>query len=269
MKEGISEIAKRYKAYNKAMMDIWEDYNFLNYYLPQLHNDIKTGGTPEFKLDHLYNSRQSTYDKKDLYGVIDHLQKKIIPTRALLEAVSATEHFLQDITFRVYRDHDYKLQNSATTPEQASKLMNVILGSADRDEMIYKIAEEKIRGIFYGNPVDFFMKDKAKVGFEDYFKNNHQNTLKIYAEIIARRNIYTHNNGKIDRKYKREVQGTTLRLGQILEIDKEYIKEVIIVLRGLAVSVTKLVIENTYRSTNTNRSIERRFNTFEKLYKDN
>jgi hypothetical protein len=268
MKEGISEIAKRYKAYNKSMMDIWEDFNFLEFYLPQLHKDIKAGGRPSFKLNHLYNSSQSTYEKKDLYGVIDHLLRKVTPSRALAEAVSTTEHFLQDITFRVYRDHDYKLQTSFETPEQSSKLLKVIIDSSDRDEMIYKIAEEKIRGIFYGNPVDFFVKDKAKVGFDDYFKNNHQNTIKTYTEIIARRNIYAHNKGKVDRKYMREVKGTNLRLGQIATIDKEYIKEVILVLRGLSVSVTKLVIEKTYLASDTNKTIERRFCTFESLYKD-
>jgi len=250
------------------MMDIWEDYNFLEYYLPVLHKNIREGGDPEFKLDHLYNNKKSDYEKKDLYGVIDHLIKKVNPTRALLEAVSRTEHFLQELTFRVYRDYNYKLQVSYETPEQSQKLLKVIIDSSDRDEMIYKIAEEKIRGIFYGNPVDFFLKDKAKVGFGDYFKNMHQNSLKKYAEIIARRNIFAHNQGKVDRKYRREVPDTALKLGQIASMDKAYICETISVLRGLSVSVTKLVIEQTYKAQNTNQNIERRFNTFEKLYRD-
>lgn len=268
MTQGISEIAKRYKAYNKAMMDIWEDYNFLDHYLPQIHSDIKEGGVPTFKRRHLYNNSETDYEKKDLYGVIDHLRKKITPQRALLESVAITEHFLQDVTFRVYRDHDYKLQTSIETPEQSQKLLNVILKSSDKDEMIYKIAEEKIRGIFYGNPVDFFSKDKARIGIEDHFKNNYQNTLKLYAEIIARRNIYAHNNGKVDRKYLREVKGTSLNLGQVAIIDREYVKDTIIILRGLSVVTTKLVIENTYNAPNTNKAIERRSKTFELLYKD-
>ncbi len=269
MKEGISEIAKRFKAYNKSMMDIWEDYTFLDHYLPLLHQDIKNGEDPTFKRIHLYNDSRTKYDKQDLYGVIDHLLKKITPQRALIESVSITEHFLQDITFRVYRDFDFKLQNSFESPEQSNKLLKVILNSSDRDEMIYKIAEEKIRGIFYGNPVDFFKKDKAKIGIDDYFKNNYLQILDKYAEIIARRNIYAHNNGKVDRKYLREVKDTDLDLGRVAIIDQEYIRECVIVLRGMSVVTTKLVIENTYQAENTNKTIEKKFKTFEKLYKDN
>jgi hypothetical protein len=29
--------------------------------------------------------------------------------------------------------------------------------------------EEKLRGIFYGNPIEFFRKDKVQLGFENTF----------------------------------------------------------------------------------------------------
>jgi len=268
MREGISEIAKKFKAYNKSMMDIWEDYNFLNHYLPHIHNNIKSNNLPEFELEHLYSTKTSKYKKTNLYGVIDHLLRSVTPVRALLEAVSRTEHYIQEITFRVYRDYQYKLVTPTETTEQSIKLLYTIVSSTDKDEIIYKIAEEKIKSLFYGNPVDFFLKDKAKIGFGDYFNNNYKNTLATYAEIIARRNIYTHNNGKVDRKYKREVNTTTFRLGQMATIDKDYLKETIIVLRGMAVLVTKLVIENIYKAPNINNTIRRKFETFEMKYKD-
>jgi len=267
MQEGISEIAKRFKSYNKSMMDIWKDYSFMEFYLPEIHDGVKNNSLPVFRFPHLYNNRTSPTKKTNIYGVVDHLTKSVIPVRALIESVSTTEHFLQEVTFRVYRDYQYKLEVPFENPEQTSKLLHTILSSVDKDEIVYKIAEEKIRGIFYGNPVDFFKKDKAKLGFDTYFKDNYNTALKNYAEIIARRNIYTHNQGKVDRKYKREVKDTSLRLGQIALIDRDYIKETIILLRGFSVIVTKLVLENTYGVENSNNGIRRKFETFESLFK--
>ena len=249
-------------------MDIWEDYNFLNFYLPEIHKGIKEDSLPKFELEHLYSRRKSKYKKDDLYGVVDHLTKSVVPVRTLLKAVSTTEHFLQAVAYRVYRDHQYKLKAKVDSIEQANKLLNVIVDSTDKDEIINRIAEEKIRGIFYGNPVDFFVKDKAKLGLNTYFKDYYSSAIEIYSEIIARRNIYTHNDGKVDRKYKREIKNSIIPLGRIAPIDTEYLKQTIIILRGFSVIVTKLVLENTYRTSNTNKLIKNKFETFEKKFKN-
>jgi len=38
-------------------------------------------------------------------------------------------------------------------------------------------------------------------------------------EVIARRNVYAHNDGRVDRKYLREVRSSTLKLGEIARVD--------------------------------------------------
>jgi hypothetical protein len=267
MKHGISEISKRFKAYNKTIMDSWEDYNFQNFYLDELHKLIKKGSISDFESEQIYSSKKKKYKNKDLFGVIDHLKKKVIPTRILFELVSLTESYLQEITYRIYRDFQFKLINKDETAEQSFKLLYTIVNSVDKDEIISKIAEEKIRGIFYGNPLDFYEKDKAKIGIENYFANNYRSALEILAEIIARRNIYTHNNGNVDRKYLKEVKNPKFKLEEKAIIDKTYAKQTVIILRGFAAVITRIVLTETYKAPTTNTLIKRRSESFEKQFK--
>ena len=133
--------------------------------------------------------------------------------------------------------------------------------------MITKIAEEKIRGIFYGKPSDFFTKDKAKIGIDKNIESYYKSAIENYQEIIARRNIITHNNGKVDRKYLREVKNSSFKLGEKIKIDKEYLKHSIKILHGLASIVTKQVIETNYSSVGLNQKLVKYVDRFEKEWK--
>ena len=170
--QGISEVINKYKAYSADIFEIFEDYTFQEFYLPEIHKQLKKNTIPLMDFEAIYSNFKAPFKKQFIYGVINRQQKKIIGGQALLSAVSATEDFLQKVTFRVYRDFEGKLETSMETPEQQSKLLKIIINSNDKTEIIGRIAEEKIRGIFYGNPIDFFEKDKAKIGLNNYFKDN-------------------------------------------------------------------------------------------------
>jgi hypothetical protein len=158
-----------------------------------------------------------------------------------------TETFLQDLTVLVYRDFPIKVAHTnPDAPASELKLTQLIVNSTDKDEMIEALIEEKVRGIFYGKPTDFFTKDKAKIGFENFFKSNFEHAINEFNEITARRNVFIHNNGKVDSKYIREVENAQYNKGQKPKIDKAYIKHTIIVLRGMAALSTKLVSKNIY-----------------------
>jgi hypothetical protein len=100
--------------------------------------------------------------------------------------------------------------------------------------------------IFYGNPLDFFQKDKARLEFKDFFKSNYQPQLEQYTEIVARRNIIVHNGGKVDRKYLREVNGATAKLGSVVYLSSDYLRESIVIMEGLGAVATKLILERIY-----------------------
>ncbi|MFN8288435.1 MAG: hypothetical protein U0V74_16880 [Chitinophagales bacterium] len=275
---GEKRIAKRYSAFRKDIMSTWESFSFFQFILDNISIQIKKGEFPNFQLEHLSNIKTGNdykrkFDKKDTLGIVSHLSVRINPTRALLEPVAYTENYLQDLCEIVYKDFPQRLlgkdidKDNSESEKQRAKLMSVIIKATDREEILEKIIEEKIRGIFYGNPLEFYIKDKANIGIGDYFKQNHIITQKKIAEIIARRNIYTHNEGRVDSKYLREVELPQFRLNEKVKIDSLYIRESIIILRGLAATVTKLVIENAYSKTCTSTLINQNAYSFAMNYK--
>jgi hypothetical protein len=251
--QGISEIVKKYKAYCANIFEVYEDFLFQEFYLPEIHKRLKRNSIPLMNFENIYSGNITTFRKELIYGVISRQQRKTIGERALMSIVSTTEDFLQKIIFRVYRDFEYKLKgnddnNSTESLKQQEKLLNIIISSNSKDEIINRFAEEKIRNIFYGNPIDFFEKDKAKLGFERYFQQNYQTALNEYQEITARRNIFAHNNGCVDRKYIREVVGCTFVLDEKIAITKDYLRESIFLLHGLSTIVVNEVLKKNYGS---------------------
>jgi len=265
--QGIAEIVKKYKAYCADIFEAYEDFTFQEFYLPEIHKQLKKATIPLMDLESVYSNSKSPFKKDWVYGVINRQQRKVIGTRALLTAVSVTEDFLQKVTFRVYRDFEGKLETSMETPEQQSKLLKIIIDSNDKTEIIGRIAEEKIRGIFYGNPADFFVKDKAKIGLNNHFKDNYNLALEEYKEVIARRNVLTHNNGKVDRKYLREVKNAIFSLDDKVTVSKTYLKDSIFLLHGLSTIVVEQVIKNNYSATKLKDQYDRYIRAFDKKYK--
>ncbi len=43
---GIAEIINKYKAYNSNVFEVYEDYNFVDFYLPHVHKLIKNDKLP-------------------------------------------------------------------------------------------------------------------------------------------------------------------------------------------------------------------------------
>lgn len=246
---------------------MWEDYLLLDFYLPELHNGIKKGTIPDLPFDSLFSAKQIPFTKKFVYGVIDRVKKKQIPVRAFVEAVALTEDYLQSLTYRLYRDYPYKLETKEETNEQQSKMLRLIIGSSNREEIIERLAEEKIRSIFYGRPVDFFKSDKAKVGVGSYLKSTYNLALEKFDEVMARRNIYTHNHGKVDSKYLKEVSGTTFSLGEKPPITRGYLRDSIRLLLGLTAITTRLALENNYGATEISGKFKLTIQIFQREYR--
>lgn len=166
---------------------------------------------------------------------------------------------MKDVSLVIYKDFPSKLTIGATEQEsekRESKLLSIIINSFDKEEMLAKLTEEKIRGIFYGSPADFFKKDTAKIGLARFFADNHHKTLEKFAEIIARRNIFVHNDGKVDRKYLREVTNPTFGLGNKAVISYDYLKETIMILKALAVLVTDIAVRKNYNVVPNKRIVD-------------
>ena len=274
---GEIRIAKKYKNYRQALMSVWETYAFLQFAIEQVDKLIKKENFPQFRLQHLANAfndkeYERHFEKKDVLGISDRILKKTNLIQAFIDPIALTETYLQELCEIVYKDFPEKLLGKDPGNQQIEqeksriKLLSLIVNSSTKEDILDTIIEEKIRGIFYGNPVDFYVYDKANIGLGNFFKDNHNTTIKRLSEIIARRNAYVHNDGRVDSKYLREVENPQYLLGKIAILDEHYVRENIYILRGFAATVTKLIIENDYKVKNTNGSIEQNSYAFNKKY---
>lgn len=264
------QIHKLFDEYRRKIKNTWEEYLLLHFSLSELKKTHKQNSVGNiFKRELLIEDVKLGYKDKDIHDFIENLSTNKLNYKTLIEAVSLTETFLQDLTLLVYRDFPIKVaHNNTDAPASELKLTQLIVNSADKDEMIEALIEEKIRGIFYGKPTDFFTKDKAKIGFGNFFKSNFEEAITEFNEITARRNVFIHNNGKVDSKYIREVDDSQYTKGQKPKIDKAYLKHSIIVLRGLAALSTKLVFQNIYSQDISRKRVTKMAKTLDVYLKD-
>lgn len=255
--------------YRRKIKNIWEEYLLLHFSLTELkksHKNQSIGNN--FKRELLLENVMLDYKDIDIHKFIENLRTNKLNYKTLIEAVSLTETFFQDLTVLVYRDFPIKVaHNNPDSPQSELKLTQLIVNSADKNEMIEALIEEKVRSIFYGKPTDFFTKDKAKIGFANFFQSNYEGAINEFNEITARRNIFIHNDGKVDSKYIREVKNPQYSKDQKPKIDKAYIKHTVIVLRGLAALSTKLVFQNIYNQNVSEKRVTSMAKTLDEYVK--
>lgn len=248
-KNSITKIHTRYKNFQKEQRDIWESFCLIDFYAPKIKQAIKEDIFPVLEFEKVWDGSNKTLKKDDTYGALSSLSSKGNFRRTLLETVLTFENYITDLVETVYIDFPGKLNQKQNENDsdatKYSKLMNLIIKSDNKQDMVNILIEEKIRSIFYGNPLDIFEKDKVKLEFGTYFKDKHKKELTDFKSIIAIRNLLIHNNGIVDRKYIKESDKNT-KLGTKVIIDKKFLKNSIYTLSLLAAHSTRIVIENVY-----------------------
>lgn len=267
-KKAASIIQSRFISYRRDLINIWRDYLFTQFLVVRYRKEVSNDKTMTLEIENHNNNGIKSFRSKDIDGICNRITKGTNARRTLISSVSLTENFLQDLAQTIYKTYPERV-NSKDTVEaigQQIKLMQIIFDSQDKNEMFDKIIEEKLRGIFYGNPIDFFEKDKAKLGFENTFKEMYPKAMMKYAEVLNRRNINIHNEGKVDRKYIRETK-SSLKLGSKPPIEKEYLRSSIMLMLGLSSTSTKIVLEKILTSTKYHKFITSGYKRFDTDYK--
>lgn len=254
--------------YRRDLINVWRDFVFTQYLVERYRNEVYRNKAMTLEIESHNNKSIKSFRAKDIDGFCNRIIKSTNARKTLISSVSLTENFLQDLARIIYKTYPERV-NSKDTVEaigQQIKLLQVIFDSQDKNEMFDKIIEEKLRGIFYGNPIDFFEKDKAKLGFDNTFKEQYPNALVEYSEVLNRRNINIHNEGKVDRKYIRETK-STLKLGSKPPIEKAYLKSSIMLMLGLSSTSTKIVLEKILNASKYHKFILSGFKRFDIDYK--
>lgn len=266
-------ISARFKDYNRDMKDVWTAYTFIDSYTQIIKKEVKNGSLPQFDQESLSGMGKNIHKKSIMhtYGVAEHISKKVNPDRSFVTAVALTEDFLKELMVTVYEEFPNKLNSKETAEslDRQYKLLDIILSKDSKEEIVASLIEEKIRGVFYENPLNYFTKDKKiKLGFGDHFINNHSINLQYFKEITARRNLYAHNNGRVDSKYIREVSSPMYSIGKKAIIDKEYLRHSIIILRGLSSVAAGLINKNTFNQPKILGTLSKVYTPFEQHYTD-
>lgn len=252
MNKSVPRLHVLMKKYRQKLRHIWEEYSFIQFYAPHLHENIKDGTLPPYQFEpFLADGQIRKTTKATSLSALGQVLQNSQTNRVLLDSIGTFEDYICNLAEIVYTDFPEKLKNNSKgqTEKEGEKYLNYIVDSDSKEEMISKIIEEKLRSIFYGNPLDVFEKDKIKLEFKNYFPDNYQHVLDEYKEITANRNAIMHNNGRVDRKYVREVLNTTLKPGNKIILDTRYLKRALSILDGLAAISTKLVVERIYKAT--------------------
>lgn len=252
----------------RSLINIWRDYDFIQHTVSDFKNKVMSKSISSLRIRNHNDNGYKEFHAKDINGICDRLLFSTNSRKALINAVSITENYLQSLAETVYKTYTEKIgsKDSVEVIGQQVKLMQVIMESTSKEEIIDKLIEEKIRGIFYGNPIDFFEKDKGKLGFGTTFKDTYPKAIIHYAEVINRRNINIHNQGMVDRKYIRET-GSSLKLGTKPRIDADYLKSAILLMIGMAGLATQLVLTRTLAATHYHKFISSACKRFDADYK--
>ncbi|VWD36234.1 hypothetical protein BLA39750_05029 [Burkholderia lata] len=272
-KAGHIAVHDRFKQYNRDIKDVWASYNLLSFYLPKVHESVKSGTYPTLHLNSLSGIATAPHvkNKNDTFGTLSHIERKVVPIRTLLSGVSVTEDFLKDLCVLTYERFPQKLSGTDgdESAEQRQKIINTILTSESKEEILSKLTEEKVRGIFYGNVTDFFLKPKkVKLEFGDHFSKEHSINIGYFQEAVARRNVHAHNDGRIDAKYLRETSIFPFKAGQRPILSSKYLQHTLVILRGLSAVAASLVCKNVFNEPSIKGKLGSVLVPFENYYTD-
>lgn len=257
------KISVKYKHFMQEINTVWESFEVINFYTKILHNKIKKNQCPlpvVMSLSFGSDKKTRTYKKERMYGTLFHIKEKKNPRSALIESTLIFEDYISSVVEMVYRDYPHKALSDSDNYGNQTKVISIILSSDDKQEIIDRLLEIKIRQLFYGNISDIFLKDRAKMELKDTFTvSDRPELISRLSEIIARRNIYIHNSSRVDSKYIKESGNKLVKVGNVLKSDAEYIKDTINVFSQIATLFTVAVIKNIYKQEPKSNALSRTY----------
>lgn len=232
----IKQLHTMYKIYRGDMKNIWEEYSFLVHY-------IYGAKTEEFELKSLVTNEKYLKAKVDAGGMQNRFRQGGNTKNHFIDAIGMFENYITSLVEFVYWDYPGKIGGGM----DQDKLFDLIIKSENKQAMIDCLIEEKIRSIFYGNPVDIFVNDKCKLELGNTFKDKYKYPIMLYREIVGRRNVIIHNAGRVDKKYLKENSQSHFAEGRKIIISEDYLRGTIGLLIGISAIATQCVVEKIYK----------------------
>lgn len=239
-------IGRAFRQYDKIMRDIWETHHLTESAFKAVHEQLRQKKLLPFPKPSLGNGSVKVFGENDLYGAISHIRSHANPSRALVFAVSATEDFLSLVISRVVKDEPHRILSTAQL-------------TAGPNPEVFERARNRL---FRGSVVSLLQETDYQLGFNGIFVSQFNRRIAQYIEINARRNIWMHNAGKVDSHYKRQVPGSSFKIGDRATMTPAYIREAVVVLRGISAVGAAEICRGVYNDPVKGGKIRRRAEGF-------
>jgi hypothetical protein len=158
----------------------------------------------------------------------------------IIGIVSRTEAFIQECLIVVIREYPQKLKEIT---DGKGIPIDLFLEHDDRSTLLERFVAGRCQALMFGKPSDY-LEAAAKVLSIEI----NRDVVADYIEIKASRDIVVHNLGNINQMYVdkagRRARG---RVGNPLELDQEYFRFVVDVVKGLTTSIATAVKEKYSR----------------------
>ncbi len=150
----------------------------------------------------------------------------------IVSLVSRVEAFIQDCISIVACAHPQKLKILA---DKGGVPVDLVLENENRDDLIKRFVAIKCEGLMFSKPKEYLDKASKVISIE-----LDSETIENYIEIKASRDLVIHGYGKMNAIYL-EKAGRKARgaLGETLEVDREYFRNVIVKLKALSAEFQK------------------------------
>jgi len=152
-------------------------------------------------------------------------QTELLFRTSFIILLSYFDYLISDIIH-----YHYRLHPDALAGKELTITLDDLRQCSDRDEAIELILEKKVESVLFrslSGQLLFIEKDLA------IDINRTAIRWDIVNEAIERRNLLVHNDGLVNRRYKRNVKGLVegreggeLKLGDVLNVDRVYFKRV-------------------------------------------
>lgn len=232
-------ISRLYGDFIKDLNELWELHCALRSYLPSVETAVAAGRVPPLEMAPF--SQPTNSQVKSVSTTLGILQRGVVRdgSRTLVDASSRFEVFMASVTRLVYLHFgaDRVATAEGASDSQMSRVIEWIFDSADRDEIIDRVIEDRIRSLSYGSGAELLKKDRAKLGIKAHFETGHEAVLDRYSEVLARRNLVVHSAGRVDRAYLHRHPNAGLLHRARVPVSEEYLAEALTVLRQLATCV--------------------------------
>jgi hypothetical protein len=173
-------------------------------------------------------------DSTEISSVLENAYLSGIHEQAIIVVVALAEDYLQTTLRTVLRWFPQKLaQNVAGENMVKTVNLDVILEAENKDQLLSRLINKQMQGIFYGAPTRYFEYIEAVLSIKlpDDLK-------KQFVEIKATRDVIVHNSGRANETYlSKAAELARAKNNEKLPVNSEYFSSAISRLKKLIVVV--------------------------------